>query len=110
MLRAAASQTARAVRPAVAESAASSRRAMSGTPHFPYPKKVWSPAGGWWPSPVNWQRNTLLAALGIAGACVPVFVYSSNRERRPMPPAWTIPSQGWCKHAKEDDPTNKRIK
>ena len=82
-------------------------RSMGGTPPFPYPKKVWSPAGGWWPSPAGWESSTALVALGIFSACVPVFIYSSNRERRPQAPAWRIPSQSWCKHAQEDDPDRR---
>jgi hypothetical protein len=126
---------------------------MGGGAHFPYPKTVWSPAGGWWANPVHWKRNTGIAAVTIAALCVPIFVYSANREvravsccrlccrcarggvdwrdaaqmcgpafrsqlvhsltmftfthvqRRPLSPAWHIPSQGWCKYAKDDDPT-----
>ena len=41
---------------------------ITGGHHFPYPKWVWSPSGGWWPKPVHWQRNTALYAVVMAGA------------------------------------------
>ena len=37
-----------------------------GAANFPYPKWVWTPAGGWWCNPVNWKRNTYIAA-GVWG-------------------------------------------
>eukprot|EP01041_Mallomonas_annulata_P011405 gene11405-23858_t len=42
---------------------------MSGGHRFPYPKYVWSPAGGWWASPVNWKRNTLIYIGFMAVTC-----------------------------------------
>ena len=33
-----------------------------GAANFPYPKWVWSPAGGWWCEPKNGSRNTMIAA------------------------------------------------
>ena len=33
---------------------------MGGGRRYPYPKWVWSPAGGWWPNPVHWKRNSLI--------------------------------------------------
>eukprot|EP01032_Pedospumella_encystans_P008198 gene8198-9757_t len=33
---------------------------MGGGRRYPYPKWVWSPAGGWWPNPTNWKRNAAL--------------------------------------------------
>ena len=41
---------------------------MGGGRQFLYPKWVWSPAGGWWPNPVNKNRNTalFLGAVGVA--------------------------------------------
>ncbi|CAB9523610.1 Conserved hypothetical protein [Seminavis robusta] len=69
-----------------------------------YVPKVWSPSGGWWCNPPNWKRNTAVGYLvvGVLTACV--FKISADNERRPVPPRVHIPSQYWCKHAKEDDP------
>lgn len=33
---------------------------MAGGHHFPYPKWVWSPAGGWWAKPKHWKRDTVI--------------------------------------------------
>ncbi|OAO16634.1 hypothetical protein AV274_1631 [Blastocystis sp. ATCC 50177/Nand II] len=77
---------------------------MSGGTPFRYPKYVWSPAGGWWGQNANWRRNTRIAAVVMVALSIPVFIASANMERRPIPPVRHIPSQYWCKHAKEDDP------
>ena len=71
---------------------------------FPYPKWVWTPAGGWYCHPVNWQHNTkiLLGGWVVLGALV--FNLSRGLERRLNPPDRPIPSQMWCKHANADDP------
>eukprot|EP00658_Telonema_sp_P-2_P005076 TRINITY_DN11900_c0_g1_i1.p2 TRINITY_DN11900_c0_g1~~TRINITY_DN11900_c0_g1_i1.p2 ORF type:complete len:109 (-),score=21.70 TRINITY_DN11900_c0_g1_i1:348-674(-) len=47
--------------------------------------RVWSPAGGWWCKPTNWQRNTKVAALVIAPAVLFIFGQSINKERRYAP-------------------------
>lgn len=46
---------------------------MGGGRKFPYPKYVWSPYGGWWPTPKNWQRNT--AMLFTVTSCLSYMVY-----------------------------------
>ena len=78
-----------------------------GGANFPYPKWVWSPAGGWWCEPKNGTRNTMIMA-GVWGAILYVTArFSSSNERRIMAPhdaAYPIPSQYWCKYAVEDDP------
>ena len=77
-------------------------RGMAGK--IPYPKWVWSPAGGWYCDPVEWKRNTAI----VAGVWVVILAFtfklSADNERRLHPPRWKIPSQLWCKHAKDDDP------
>ena len=40
---------------------------MGGGHHFEYPKWVWSPAGGWWPKPQAWKRNTIMYATFVVG-------------------------------------------
>eukprot|EP00985_Skeletonema_marinoi_P017040 scaffold9257_cov171-Skeletonema_marinoi.AAC.2 len=66
---------------------------------------VWSPAGGWWPTPVAWKRNTTICAFSICVISSLIFKISAEKERRPIAPFKHIPSQRWCKHAKEDDPS-----
>jgi hypothetical protein len=33
---------------------------MGGARRYPYPKWVWSPAGGWWPTSPNYKRNAVI--------------------------------------------------
>jgi len=70
-----------------------------------YVPKVWTPAGGWWIAPKHWQRNTGIAFAVVGLAVVNLFNISASKERRPIAPYKHIPSQRWCKHAKEDDPS-----
>ena len=53
---------------------------QGGDKRFPYPKWVWSPAGGWWPDPVHWKRNTFLAGIAFLAVCYPVFLISAENE------------------------------
>ena len=46
--------------------------AQGGGPTYPYPKYVWSPAGGWWCNPRGWRGNTMVAGAITVGLCVPV--------------------------------------
>ena len=64
---------------------------MGAGPKMPYPKWVWSPAGGWYCTPPNWKRNFAIAMVAYAGITYYVFQLSARNERR-------------AKHAKEDDP------
>ncbi|GMH56124.1 hypothetical protein TrVE_jg10133 [Triparma verrucosa] len=77
---------------------------MGGGGWFHVPE-VWSPAGGWWATPKNWKVNTGLGFVAIGVACFCTFTISASKERRPIPPAWHIPSQRWAVHAKADDPS-----
>eukprot|EP01027_Heterolobosea_sp_BB2_P020601 GEZU01029399.1.p1 GENE.GEZU01029399.1~~GEZU01029399.1.p1 ORF type:complete len:101 (-),score=19.13 GEZU01029399.1:209-511(-) len=77
---------------------------MGGGGRFPYPKDVWSPAGGWWSNPRHWKRNTVIATVGMLALAVPVFMLSARLERRPMAPWRPAPSQRWSYYTKEDDP------
>jgi hypothetical protein len=75
-----------------------------GAANFPYPKWVWSPAGGWWCEPKNWKRNTVVAGAVWGVIAFFTFQFSVANERRLQAPAdYPIPSQFWCKHAVEDD-------
>jgi hypothetical protein len=48
-----------------------------------------------------------VAGVVIFGLSAVVFTISAQKERRPVPPFKHIPSQRWCKYAKEDDPSLK---
>ncbi|KAK4535038.1 hypothetical protein CDCA_CDCA03G1063 [Cyanidium caldarium] len=63
-----------------------------GEPRFPYPKQVWSPAGGWWPYPRAWKRNTAVAMGAIFLLSIPVFIVTERLQERPRPhPLGRIP-------------------
>ena len=60
---------------------------------------------GWWAAPKAWKANTAVAAAAVSMSSAMVFSVSASKERRPIPPYKHIPSQRWCKHAYEDDPS-----
>ncbi|CAJ0634173.1 12342_t:CDS:2 [Entrophospora sp. SA101] len=47
---------------------------------YPYPKQVWSPAGGWWTRPSNWKSNTAICAAGIIVMTGVIWKISSDHE------------------------------
>ncbi|CAK7568312.1 MAG: hypothetical protein SEPTF4163_006299 [Sporothrix epigloea] len=51
---------------------------MGGGPKIPYPKHVWSPAGGWYAQPANWKRNTVVAGLAVVGITAIVWKIDSE--------------------------------
>ncbi|KAF9781412.1 hypothetical protein BJ322DRAFT_1080985 [Thelephora terrestris] len=55
---------------------------MGGGARYPYPKAVWSPAGGWWTRPSNWRANTAIAFAGIIGVTYGVWNLSADKEVR----------------------------
>ena len=83
-------------------------RSMGAGPKMPYPKWVWSPAGGWYCNPPNWKRNTAIVLAGWGVLAYFTFKISAANERRLSPPYHHIPSQQWCAWAKHDDPSLPR--
>ncbi|KAJ3771586.1 hypothetical protein FB446DRAFT_739753 [Lentinula raphanica] len=75
---------------------------MGGDGRYPYPKQVWSPAGGWWVRPSNWKSNTFIVAAGIAGICYMVGNLSASKEHRYIEPAKAIPSAMWSKRVQAE--------
>ncbi|KAI5285593.1 hypothetical protein KEM54_000452 [Ascosphaera aggregata] len=55
---------------------------MGGGAKIPYPKHVWSPAGGWYSQPANWKKNTAVLGLVTLGIATMVFQASANLEHR----------------------------
>ncbi|KAF8876837.1 hypothetical protein BD779DRAFT_1559300 [Infundibulicybe gibba] len=55
---------------------------MGGGARYPYPKYVWSPAGGWWTRPSNWKSNTAIAFGGILAFTYATWSVSAAREVR----------------------------
>jgi hypothetical protein len=60
----------------------SSLARLSGGGKIPYPKHVWSPAGGWYGQPDNWKSNTAVAAGVIAVLTGLAWNISAEREVR----------------------------
>ncbi len=52
---------------------------MGGGHRFPYPKYVWSPSGGWWATPANWKRNTLIFIAFQVSVCYIFTLYAEPR-------------------------------
>jgi hypothetical protein len=55
---------------------------MGGGGKIPYPKHVWSPAGGWYAQPHNWKSNTMVFGLAIAACTAVAWNVSAQREHR----------------------------
>lgn len=62
-----------------------------GAQKYPYPSQVWSPAGGWWPNPSAWRRNTGVAFVLSAAVLIPVFIYGEKITERRVTPQRQIP-------------------
>ncbi|KFH44581.1 hypothetical protein ACRE_046390 [Hapsidospora chrysogenum ATCC 11550] len=78
---------------------------MGGGGKIPYPKHVWSPAGGWYAQPANWKSNTIIAGAVMAAIVAVTWNFSAEREtwaRRPEPGGW-YPSRNWSRQLKEYD-------
>ncbi|KAF2639574.1 hypothetical protein P280DRAFT_41151 [Massarina eburnea CBS 473.64] len=78
---------------------------MGGGGKIPYPKHVWSPAGGWYSQPSNWKGNTAIAGAVIMSIAGAAWALSANREYRDkMPePHRFFPSRYWSKQIIEHE-------
>ncbi|KAF6757933.1 hypothetical protein DFP72DRAFT_776450, partial [Ephemerocybe angulata] len=76
---------------------------QGGGARYPYPKYVWSPAGGWWVRPSNWAANTAFASAGIAAIIYATWNYSSDHETFHTQPDRWIPSMLWSKEYRNKD-------
>ena len=47
---------------------------------FPYPKYVWSPAGGWWGNTKHWRRNSGFAVVAIGVLSATIFAKGASIE------------------------------
>ncbi|RMD42487.1 hypothetical protein DV735_g2662, partial [Chaetothyriales sp. CBS 134920] len=84
-------------------------RLLSGGGKIPYPKHIWSPAGGWYGQPNNWKSNTAVCAVAIALLTAGAWRLSAEREVRykmPEPDAF-FPSRHWSKQVVEYEKTQK---
>ncbi|KAI6143703.1 hypothetical protein BKA82DRAFT_4182668 [Pisolithus tinctorius] len=76
---------------------------MGGGARYPYPKQVWSPAGGWWSRPASWKTNTAITFAGILAVAYGVWTVSAEREVRQIKPDRPIPSMMWAKQFREQE-------
>merc|ERR1711939_1007405 len=78
---------------------------MGGGGKIPYPKHVWSPAGGWYSQPANWKANTLIAGGALLGIGAILFSISAQIEKRPRMPEQGrfYPSRNWSKQIREHE-------
>ncbi|KAK7539443.1 uncharacterized protein J3D65DRAFT_618651 [Phyllosticta citribraziliensis] len=82
---------------------------MGGGGKIPYPKHVWSPAGGWYGQPKNWKANTAVIGSVLVGISVALFTTSANLEYRDKMPAQGrfFPSRNWSKQIREHNRAQK---
>ncbi|KAF2731511.1 hypothetical protein EJ04DRAFT_442931 [Polyplosphaeria fusca] len=78
---------------------------MGGGGKIPYPKHVWSPAGGWYGQPANWKANTAVMGAVLVAITAAVWNLSANREYRDKmpPPGRFYPSRYWSKQVVEHE-------
>ncbi|KAJ4351053.1 hypothetical protein N0V95_004157 [Ascochyta clinopodiicola] len=78
---------------------------MGGGGKIPYPKHVWSPAGGWYTQPANWKGNTAVVGLVLVSIVGMAWSVSAQREYRDkMPePGRFFPSRYWSRQIVEHE-------
>ncbi|KAI9824404.1 MAG: hypothetical protein M1832_001939 [Thelocarpon impressellum] len=78
---------------------------MGGGDKIPYPKHVWSPAGGWYSQPANWKANTAVMATVIVGITLFAWRTSAELETRDKfpEPGRPYPSRWWSKQIREHE-------
>jgi len=76
---------------------------------IPYPKHVWSPAGGWYAQPANWKANTAIIGGVMIGIVAMVWSVSAEREVRTKFPekGRFFPSRWWSKQIIEHEQATK---
>merc|ERR1712054_174212 len=77
---------------------------MGGGGKSPYPKHVWSPAGGWYAQPANWRMNTMIAGATMFSIVAVAWNFSAGRETWARKPedGW-YPSRYWSKDLQKYD-------
>ncbi|KAF2010404.1 hypothetical protein BU24DRAFT_467048 [Aaosphaeria arxii CBS 175.79] len=82
---------------------------MGGGGKIPYPKHVWSPAGGWYSQPANWKANTAVMGAVLLGIVGMAWNLSANREYRDKMPEQGrfFPSRYWSKQIVEHERKQK---
>jgi len=82
---------------------------MGGGGKIPYPKNVWSPAGGWYSQPANWKANTLV--MGVVIASITAFAWRTSaikEDRFKFPEQGRFfPSRWWSRQIIEHEKAKK---
>ncbi|KAF2221022.1 hypothetical protein BDZ85DRAFT_283916 [Elsinoe ampelina] len=75
----------------------------------PYPKHVWSPAGGWYSQPANWKGNTAIMSGVIVAITAAAWTLSANLEHRDRfpEPGRFFPSRYWSREIREHERQQK---
>ncbi|OJD32018.1 uncharacterized protein BKCO1_4200028 [Diplodia corticola] len=83
---------------------------MGGGGKIPYPKHVWSPAGGWYSQPKNWKGNTAIMGGVVIGITSLAWYTSAQREYRSKfpEPGRFFPSRYWSKQIIEHERDQKQ--
>ncbi|EKG14174.1 hypothetical protein MPH_08627 [Macrophomina phaseolina MS6] len=83
---------------------------MGGGGKIPYPKHVWSPAGGWYSQPKNWKANTAVMGGVVIGITALAWYTSAQREQRSSfpEPGRFFPSRYWSKQIIEHERNQKQ--
>ncbi|KAF4302151.1 hypothetical protein GTA08_BOTSDO10380 [Botryosphaeria dothidea] len=83
---------------------------MGGGGKVPYPKHVWSPAGGWYSQPKNWKANTAVMGGVVIGITGLAWYTSAQREQRSKfpEPGRFFPSRYWSKQIIEHEREQKQ--
>ncbi|KAF1361387.1 hypothetical protein EJ07DRAFT_112133 [Lizonia empirigonia] len=78
---------------------------MGGGGKIPYPKHVWSPAGGWYAQPNNWKGNTAVVGLVLVSIVGMAWTVSAQREYRDKMPEQGrfFPSRYWSRQIVEHE-------
>ena len=93
----------RTARLPAARAPTTTRHMGGGGAHPPSPNHVWTPAGGWFPDPPQWKRNTVYAFLALGAGFLYVGSHSVQLEERPVAPKHAIPSAMWSSSVKPVD-------
>lgn len=57
-------------------------RRLGGGGHFPHPKYVWSPSGGWWGNTAQGPRNSMIAVGVMVGTSSLIYLLGESLQVR----------------------------
>ena len=69
-------------------------RKLGGGGHFPHPKYVWSPSGGWWGNTAQGPRNSMIAVGVMGGTSALIYMLGESLQKCTTPDP-LAPLQTW---------------